>query len=147
MESREFKPENFARFHPGGQLGRKLLTRAHHVMSRDNIPFVGSISKFQQIVSAMSQSKFGTALVQDENSKLIGVITDGDLRRSFDKFKDAITSVTARDIMSSSPITIHKEATYLEMEQLFSQFKISLLIVTEVDNKVIGVVNIHDLQQ
>ncbi|EQC43482.1 SIS domain-containing protein [Bacteriovorax sp. Seq25_V] len=146
MEARQFKPENFARFHPGGQLGRKLLTRAHHIMSTEMLPFVSTDSSFPQLVSTMSQSRFGTALVTD-NDKLVGIITDGDLRRSFAKYNEKITTIVAHEIMSKSPVTIDKDASFFDMERLFTQMKISLLIVTEGNGKVIGLVNIHDLQR
>lgn len=124
---RNFKPEDFARFHPGGSLGKRLLTKVSDVMKRKNLPICHPNSSFKEVVHSINKGCLGITLVM-ENNKLKGVITDGDIRRAFDKFEN-ITEIKARDFMSTSPKTIDENAKFGEAEHYMKQQKVSSLVV------------------
>ncbi|KGQ29022.1 hypothetical protein JP28_02120 [Gallibacterium anatis] len=124
---RNFKPEDFARFHPGGSLGKRLLTKVSDVMKRKNLPICHPNSSFKEVVHSINKGYLGITLVM-ENNELKGVITDGDIRRAFDKFEN-ITEIKARDFMSTSPKTIDENAKFGEAEHYMKQQKVSSLVV------------------
>lgn len=138
MRARNFKPEDFALFHPGGSLGRKLLTRVKDVMVAQNLPIVAPDSTFKQLIATMTSGKLGMCLVL-EDQKLLGIITDGDLRRalSAEKF-----NALAKEIMTRNPKTIGQEAMASEAESLMLQYKIKELVVMDSFN-VVGVVQLY----
>ncbi|GAB4333079.1 MAG: KpsF/GutQ family sugar-phosphate isomerase [Flammeovirgaceae bacterium] len=142
MEERGFQPENFAMFHPGGSLGRRLLTKVKDVMRKDNLPLISLQTTTKELVLKMTDGKLGLAIVV-ENQKLIGIITDGDLRRAWQKF-GSIESVSVAEIMSKSPKTISPEAMLSEAEQLLIQHKITSLIVVQ-NQEPIGVVQLYTI--
>lgn len=141
-EKRNFRPEDFARFHPGGSLGRKLLTRVRDVMRRDDLPVCGPDASFRAIVNEIGAGRLGLVLVM-EDDELRGIITDGDVRRAFDRYEN-ITSVTAGMIMTRTPKTIAEDRRFAEAEQDMLEKKISSLVVTGADGRVTGVLQIYD---
>lgn len=140
---RGFEPEDFARFHPGGNLGRKLLTRVADVMHKRNLPICAPEDLFLDVVQIISRGRLGLALVMVEH-ELIGLITDGDLRRAFDFYQDYKT-LTASQIMSREPKSVDLNMRLADAEVLMQSGKINALIAMDVEGKVAGVLQIYDL--
>lgn len=144
-EKRNFRPEDFARFHPGGSLGRKLLTRVADIMRKDSLPVCPPQANFRAIVNEIGAGRLGLVLVM-EGEVLHGIITDGDVRRAFDRFDD-ITAVTAEMIMTRAPKTVRDDKRFAEAEQEMLDKKINSLVVTGEDGKVVGVLQIYDVNR
>ena len=139
---RGFEPHDFARFHPGGSLGRRLLTKVRDAMRSENLPFCSPRSDFREVVHTMTVGRLGLALVI-ENDKLLGVITDGDIRRAFE-FEGNPMTLTADDMMTCDPQTIVADSMFVEAEDQMREFKINSLVVVEPssDGKPVGVIQI-----
>lgn len=144
-DRRNFRPEDFARFHPGGSLGRKLLTRVADVMHKNRLPVCGPDANFRAIVNEIGAGRLGLVLVM-EGDTLRGIITDGDVRRAFDRFDD-ITAVRAEAIMTRTPKTVAPDRRFAEAEEEMLNQKINSLVVTEADGKVVGVLQIYDVNR
>jgi arabinose-5-phosphate isomerase len=147
MCARKFTPEEFGRFHPGGQLGRNLrLTVAEAMHGPDEAAFVGPDASLKEVIIAMTQRPLGGACVVLAGGGLAGFITDGDLRRALSSHDD-IRELRAQDVMTRTPVTIRPEATLgaaLEsMEQRPSQ--ISALPVVDADGRAVGLIRLHDI--
>lgn len=140
---RNFQPEDFARFHPGGSLGRKLLTRVADVMHKDNLPICSPSASFRDVVHEINRGRLGLALVMD-GDELVGLITDGDVRRAFDR-DDDYRDLRSRDIMTKKPRTVLSGVKFSEAEAIMRENKINALVVTEDLGKVIGILQIYDL--
>ena len=139
-----FQPEDFARFHPGGSLGKKLLTRVHEVMQSKNLPFCTTEANFRDVVSTMNAGRLGLALVMEGN-RLAGIITDGDLRRALNAHENP-TLLKANEFMTISPKTIDSKEMFATAEVMMQAAKINSMVVTDDQNKVIGVLQIYNLQ-
>lgn len=142
MKMRDFKPDDFALFHPGGSLGKKLLTRVCDVMIK-KIPKVTPDTLFNELVAVMTTGKLGLCLVM-QNDDLIGIITDGDLRRALLNERPRF-DIKAREIMSMKPKTIDENAMISEAEKLMLEYKIKELPVANADGKVVGIVQLYDI--
>jgi|ETNmetMinimDraft_3_1059899.scaffolds.fasta_scaffold00950_9 arabinose-5-phosphate isomerase len=138
MSAKEFKEENFARFHPGGSLGKKLLLTAEDQMEKNNLPTIMPDTKFQEVVSTISRGELGIGIVVSENYELKGIISDGDLRRAMEKKKHAVFSLCASDIMSTNPATVEPEQMFGECLELMERQKINRLLVVK-DKFLVGV--------
>lgn len=137
MDVRGFKPENFARFHPGGSLGRRLLSKVRDEMFSDNLPSVSSDADFTSIIHKISSSHLGLTLV-NLNNETLAIITDGDLRRAMEsKGRDAFDLV-AKDIASINPASISPELNIQEAYEVMESKGITSLIVRE-NNTVVGI--------
>lgn len=137
MDVRGFKPENFARFHPGGSLGRRLLSKVRDEMFSDNLPSVSSDADFTSIIHKISSSHLGLTLV-NLNNETLAIITDGDLRRAMEsKGRDAFDLV-AKDIASINPASISPELNIQEAYEVMENKGITSLLVKE-HNKVVGI--------
>ncbi|KAA0911372.1 SIS domain-containing protein [Pusillimonas sp. ANT_WB101] len=142
INARDFKPMDFARYHPGGSLGRRLLTRARDVMRKDP-PAVQLATAFHDCLLSMTYGRMGLAIVMDEG-RLVGIVTDGDIRRTLLAHGDA-TSLKVPDFMTRDPHTIPADMRIAEAEAYMREHKIRALVVTEPGSKdVIGVVEIFD---
>jgi arabinose-5-phosphate isomerase len=144
MKARNFKPEDFAKFHPGGSLGRKLLTTVESCMVKSNLPTVDTNDTMQQVIHTMNKCRLGIAVVLDKN-KVAGIITDGDLRRSMDKLNERFFGTKAQNIMSKKPIQISKNMMMAEAESIMNTKKITSLLVTNDKSKLEGVVQLHGI--
>lgn len=142
MNKRHFMPNDFARFHPGGSLGRRLLTRLKDVMSK-RITKVTPESPLKEVIVGMTQDQHGIALVMIENS-LIGVITDGDLRRAMMRSDFDINSFKAKDIMTQSPITASQNSMLSEAEELMRHNQIKQLLVLDESKTPVGVIDFYN---
>ena len=143
MKLRDFKESDFAQFHPGGSLGRRLLTRVEDVMKRDNLPIVSRDSSIKEIINIVSKARLGLAVVQ-EADLIVGIITDGDIRRAMEEFEDTFFRLKAEDLMTKNPKTIQKEAKLIDAQNLMNDYKVNSLLVVD-NNKLCGVVQIYDL--
>ena len=140
MKARGFKPENFAMFHPGGSLGRKLLTQVKDIMVTKDLPIVLPKTSFKELIAVMTSKRLGVCLVLEDN-KLRGIITDGDLRRTLmeDKFE-----VCAEEIMTKQPKVIQSNAMATEAEAIMMESKIKELVVMDGD-QVVGIVQLYEV--
>jgi arabinose-5-phosphate isomerase len=138
---RGFEAGDFARCHPGGSLGRRLSTLVSDIMRTDNLPFVRPSDPMKHLVMTMTEGRCGTALVM-ENEELVGVITDGDLRRAFQKSEDCL-SMTAAEIMTRAPLVIREDARLSDAEELMSTKRIKVLVAVDPAGKVRGVVEMY----
>ena len=144
---RGFKPEDFALSHPGGSLGRRLLTRATDLMRIGNrLPLVSPETSLRDVVMEISQKGLGFTAVIDKENNVIGIITDGDLRRLIDNKTD-IMATNASSIMSKSPKTVLDDSLAVEAIELMEKFKITGFIVVNKHNKYVGAFNLYDLLQ
>jgi arabinose-5-phosphate isomerase len=138
---RNFLPEDFAKFHPGGSLGRKLLTRVKDIMHKDNLPFCLLTDSFRTVVNVVTRGRLGLALIMNGDD-LAGIITDGDIRRAFELDVD-LKSLIASQFMTLSPIVVQSEILLIDAENLMLEKKVNSLVVMNV-NKIEGVLQIYD---
>lgn len=143
LKLRGFTPEDFARFHPGGALGKKLYMRVADIYSSDNIPKVKPNDELRPVILEISSKRLGAAAVVDDEGNVLGIITDGDLRRMLQKTQ-SFDSITAKDIMSMNPKTIEKDELAIHAFNLMEQHKITQLLVLN-KGKYDGVIHIHDI--
>ncbi len=139
MKARNFKEENFARFHPGGSLGKKLLLTVADVMRKDNLPLLDKGSSFSDILSKIADGRMGIAVVV-EGAKIIGVITDGDIRRVIAEENEKALSLLAHQICSNKPKTISPTEKIVKAEAVMQEFKINSILVTSEDN-LVGIID------
>jgi len=143
MEIKGFNSDDFAKFHPGGSLGKKLYLRVADLLSVNQKPFVAPESSLKDAIVAISRSRLGAAAVINESNQICGIITDGDLRRMLEKMDD-LSTLKAKDIMSPSPKKISGSALAAEALELMRQNNINQLLV--VDNECYsGIIHIQDL--
>lgn len=143
MKARKFRSEDFAQFHPGGSLGRKLLTTVEQVMFREHLPLVTPSTTLSDVIAIMTKGRLGLAVVQVDKT-VKGIITDGDLRRAMDKHKEKLFSKKASDIMTAKPRAIAKSMKLAEAEEMMSKLKIASLLVVE-KNKLAGIVQLYSI--
>lgn len=129
MEARGFQPENFARFHPGGSLGRRLLSRVEHEMVKDNLPIVAESASVMDVINAITQSSLGLAIVKTGDDW--AVITDGDVRRALNRFDKEVFNHVAADFMSRNPARVVVGTRVEDALQIVERRKISALLVFE----------------
>jgi arabinose-5-phosphate isomerase len=143
MESRDFKQHDFARFHPGGSLGRKLLIKVKDLMRTDKLPFIDEEASFMNLLLKMSEGRLGMVMVGDA-AYIKGIVTDGDLRRALLKHPD-IATLTVFEIMTQNPIIIDEDEFASHAEQLMLEKKITTLLVGSALNRSIsGVYQIYN---
>jgi arabinose-5-phosphate isomerase len=127
MEARDFKPEHFARFHPGGSLGRRLLRKVSDEMVTESLPLVKPDARITEVLSAMTRGKLGLAIVEGADGP--GLVTDGDIRRAIEHFGDAVFQKTAVEFMSAKPITVSSNTRVEDAISLMDSKKITSLLV------------------
>jgi arabinose-5-phosphate isomerase len=135
MRTRDFQPENFARFHPGGSLGRRLLSRVENEMVSDNLPFIGDDSGILDLIQTISQGALGICIV---NGSETGIVTDGDLRRAFETHGESIFNKTAKDIMTHEPAAVAVGTRMEDALILMNNLKVTTLLVTK-EKTIVGV--------
>ena len=145
LDLRGFREEDFARSHPGGALGRRLLTHVRDVMrSGDDVPKVGADVKLTDALLEITQKGMGMTAIVDADGKPVGVFTDGDLRRMIEKVQD-FTKVVIRDVMHPNPRSISPEKLAVDAVAVMEQYRINQMLVTDADGKLVGALHIHDL--
>lgn len=142
IQERGFTANDFAKYHPGGALGKKLLFRVKDMLDTENRPQVSPEVNVKEAIVEISQKRLGVTAVV-ENQKLIGIITDGDIRRMLEK-QDSFVGLSARDIMSKNPKTIALDAMVVDALNMMENNAITQLIVTE-DNTYKGIIHLHDI--
>lgn len=146
MKERDFKAEDFARFHPGGSLGRRLLTTVEDAMVKDNLPTVTKDVCVKDIIGVMTSGRQGVAVVVDKQQRVIGVISDGDLRRALNKYENVFER-KAEDIMTKNPKSVGKDMRLYEAEKVFNRYEIITLIVAGEDGKLVGLLQLYDIEK
>jgi arabinose-5-phosphate isomerase len=144
MKLRDFKEENFAKFHPGGSLGRRLLTTVGDVMKKKNLPIISSQATIKEVIQTISEGKLGLVVIID-NNKIIGIITDGDIRRTMESREKDFFNLKAEDLMSIHPKLIYDTDKLISASNIMSQHKINSLLVVNESNDLVGVVQVYDL--
>lgn len=148
LEARGFTADDFARSHPAGALGKRLLLHVKHLMhTGDKLPKVSPNTPMNQVLYEISNKRLGLTTIVDEQDHLLGIFTDGDLRRLIDKQQGFDVNLPVSEVMTKKPSTISQEARAVEALQQLNQKKISQFVVVDDQNKVIGVISMHDLIQ
>jgi len=142
MYERGFTANDFAKYHPGGALGKQLLLKVKDMLDKENKPSVGPNSTIKDVIVEISQKRLGVTAVVEDN-ELKGIITDGDIRRMLEK-QDSFSHLTAQDIMTKNPKTIETEKMAVEALHTMENFSITQLIVTE-NKQYVGIIHLHDL--
>ncbi len=147
LDARGFRAEDFARSHPGGSLGRKLLTHLADVMrTGDAVPCVGPDAPFGELMREMSAKGLGASAIADADGTVLGIFTDGDLRRLIEKGLD-LRAMRARDVMSAQPRTIRRDVLAVEAAELMEQHRITSVLVVDEAGRLAGAVNSNDLMR
>jgi arabinose-5-phosphate isomerase len=147
LDARGFKAEDFARSHPGGSLGRKLLTHVSDVMrSGDDVPKVLASASFNDLMRQMSAKSVGASAIVDALDQVVGIFTDGDLRRLIEKGVD-LRNLVATDVMHRTPRTVKATELAVATAELMELYSITSVLVTDADNKLCGIVHIGDLMR
>jgi arabinose-5-phosphate isomerase len=147
LEARGFGREDFARSHPGGSLGKQLLTHVSDVMrTGDAVPRVGEDAKLSDAVLEISRKGLGMTAIVDGQDRVVGVFTDGDLRRTLERIGD-IRATPVREVMTRNPRTVGGDRLAVEAVKIMEDAKISQLLVIEDDKRLIGALNMHDLMR
>lgn len=142
LELRGFSSKDFAKYHPGGALGKRLYLRVNDLSSQNLKPQVGLETSLKEVIVEITEKMLGVTAVV-EHDKIVGIITDGDLRRMLSK-SDDFMGLKARDIMSNNPRRIEEDAMAVDAKEVMEEFGVSQLLV-EHDGKYVGVVHLHDL--
>jgi arabinose-5-phosphate isomerase len=143
LELKGFTSKDFAKYHPGGALGKRLYLRVSDLIKNNELPQVSENDSVVKVIVEISEKRLGvTAVIKQD--KIIGIITDGDLRRMLSKTTE-INNFTAKDIMGNNPKTIHREAMAIEALDALETDSITQILVTDNEDKYVGVVHLHDL--
>lgn len=140
MEVRKFRPKDFAQFHPGGELGKRLLTTAQDVMRSEDLPIIPKEMHLGEAIIHVSNGKLGLG-VSIENDKVIGLITDGDIRRAMEKWQAKFFDHTVEDIMTRTPKTVLPNTKIAEIQSIMHQYKIHTVLVCDKEQRLLGVVD------
>ena len=140
MEKRNFQPKDFAQFHPGGELGKRLLTTAQDVMLSENMPVITPEMNLGEAVIAVSRGKLGLGVAETDGI-IAGLITDGDIRRAMEKWQAEFFNKTVADIMTSSPKMVMAGTKISEIQQIMNRHKIHSVLVTDDQRHLLGVVD------
>lgn len=147
LDARGFKETDFARSHPGGSLGRKLLTLVSDIMREfKDLPYVNTQTQFTDMMKIMSEKGLGATAIVDESMKIVGVFTDGDLRRLVEKGSD-LRQLSASQVMTKNPKVIKIDALAVEAAELMEVNKITSVFVVDEENKLVGAINSNDLMK
>jgi len=145
LDARGFSADDFARSHPGGSLGRRLLTRVSDVMrTGPDVPAVPESGTLRDGVLEMTNKRMGMTAILDRESRVVGIFTDGDLRRSLDHLGD-IGSTMIADVMTRGPRTIRPDHLAVEAVEIMERHKVNQILVTDRDGRLVGALNMHDL--
>ena len=146
LMKRGLKEEDFAFFHPGGSIGKKLLIKVKDLMhTGDAIPKVFLETPMPKTVMEMSSKRLGHTLVLDTNGKVVGVVTDGDLRRGIEKWGGKLFEMTAGEVMTKSPRTVSEEELAAKAVSIMESYSITALVVPDKNGKVVGIIHLHDI--
>jgi len=145
LERRDFRPDDFAALHPAGSLGKKLVRVDKLMHSGDRIPLVTPDTPMPEVFHEMSAKKLGMTTVVNDDGKLAGILTDGDLRRLMERGDEQVLVRSAETVMSSHPKVIRKSALAAEAVEQMERYSITVLVVVDAERRIEGVVHLHDL--
>ena len=140
MEKRNFRPQDFAQFHPGGELGKRLLTTAGDVMRTEEMPVITPEMHLGDAIIHVSKGKLGLGIAE-RNGEVAGLITDGDIRRAMEKWKAQFFDKTVADIMTTHPKTVGIDTKISQVQNIMNIYKIHSVLVTDKNNRLLGVVD------
>ncbi len=143
LEQRKFSPQDFAKYHPGGALGKRMYMRVDDIFIEENAPRVSANQSISEVIIEISSKRLGATAVVTENDELLGIITDGDLRRMLEKNTD-INEAKAIDIMTKNPKTISRNELAVKAFEQMEKNSITQLVVTD-GNRYLGMIHLHDL--
>lgn len=147
LDVRGFREHDFARSHPGGALGRKLLMHVHDLMRRgDEVPKVAADTRFTDMMREMTRKGLGATAITDDAGRVLGIFTDGDLRRLVEQGRD-LRALTAGDVMHVGPRVIRDDALAAEAATVMEQYRITSLLVVDADERLVGALNSNDLMR
>ena len=149
IEKRNFQPRDFAQFHPGGELGKRLLTTAQDVMFKDDLPVLPPEMHLGEAIILVSKGKLGLGIAvrseeleeKSEKCHVIGLITDGDIRRAMEKWQAEFFNRTVSDIMTRTPKAVRPETKITDIQRIMSKYKVHSVLVTDEENQLLGVVD------
>ncbi len=144
LKLNNFSSKDFAKYHPGGALGKQLYLRVSDLIKNNQVPQVLEKDSIAKVIVEISEKRLGVTAVLDAKNAIVGIITDGDIRRMLSK-STKIDSLIAKDIMGKKPKTIHHDAMAVEALERLENNSITQILVTDSENKYIGVVHLHDL--
>ena len=140
MEKRNFQPRDFAQFHPGGELGKRLLTTAQDVMRTEDMPVLPPEMHLGEAIILVSKAKLGLGIAM-VNNEIVGLITDGDIRRAMEKWQAQFFDRTVSDIMTRTPKMVKPDTKITEIQRIMNQYKVHSVLVTDGENHLLGVVD------
>ena len=140
MNKRHFQPQDFAMFHPGGELGKRLLTTAQDVMITENLPILSPKMHLGEAIILVSKGKLGLGVAMKDD-RIAGIITDGDIRRAMERWRAEFFDRSVCDIMTQSPKTVSPQTKIAEIQRIMNENKIHNVLVSDNDNKLLGVVD------
>lgn len=140
MERRNFQPRDFAQFHPGGELGKRLLTTAQDVMRTEDMPILPPEMHLGEAIILVSKAKLGLGIAM-VNDEIVGLITDGDIRRAMEKWQAEFFDRTVSDIMTRTPKMVKPETKITEIQRIMNKYKVHSVLVTDGENHLLGVVD------
>ncbi|MBQ6768926.1 MAG: KpsF/GutQ family sugar-phosphate isomerase [Prevotella sp.] len=140
IEKRNFQPQDFAQFHPGGELGKRLLTTAQDVMLTENMPVIPPDMHLGEAIIHVSKGKLGLGVAVVEGH-IVGLITDGDIRRAMEKWQAEFFDRTVSDIMTTKPKTVTPQTKITEIQRIMNKYKVHTVLVVSDDNRLLGVVD------
>ncbi len=140
MEVRHFRARDFAQFHPGGSLGRRLLTTARDVMRTDNLPVLAPSTPLPDAIVSVSESKLGLVVAVD-NDSVVGILTDGDVRRAMQRLREEFFNVQLKDVMTLQPKCVRPDTKLADIQHLLHRNKIHAVLVTDDHHHLLGIVD------
>ena len=140
IEKRNFQPRDFAQFHPGGELGKRLLTTAQDVMFKEDLPVLPPEMHLGEAIILVSKGKLGLGIAVVDD-KIVGLITDGDIRRAMEKWQAEFFDRTVSDIMTRTPKTVKADTKITEIQRIMNKYKVHSVLVVDGDNHLLGVVD------
>lgn len=141
MQVRDFKPRDFAQFHPGGELGRRLLTTAEDVMRVDELPILPENMHLGEAIILVSKGKLGLGISLNSSNKVEGIITDGDIRRAMERWQAEFFNHTVADIMTRTPKMVAPDTKITEVQKVMNKYKVHSVLVVDEDKHLLGVVD------
>ena len=145
MKARQFTSMDFARLHPGGSLGRRLLMTVGNVMRKDDLPIVAADCSATEMIHKVSRGGLGLIGIQD-GDEIVGIVTDGDIRRAMESRQAEFFSISAIDIATRNPKTINMNAKLIDAEKLMTKHKVNSLLAVDDQGKLQGVIQIYDIK-
>lgn len=141
MRVRDFKPRDFAQFHPGGELGKRLLTTAEDVMRTDDLPIIPQDMHLGEAIIEVSRGKLGLGVALNDDKTIAGIITDGDIRRAMQKWQAKFFDHTVADIMTREPKTVLPNVKVSEIQRIMHRYKIHSVLVCDKEKHLLGIVD------